>query len=89
MCEKEVTSTWNPSNQKFLREKRKSSLKFEAKNWDFGRDEWNNYRCKYVLLCKSELLTNQWGKGESNKRTVLKRGRETWREREREREERP
>ena len=39
MYEKEVTSAWNPSNGKFLREKRKSSLKFKAKNWDFGREE--------------------------------------------------
>ena len=39
MYEKEVTSTCNPSNGKFLREKRKSSLKFKAKNWDFDREE--------------------------------------------------
>ena len=32
MYEKEVTFAGNPSNQKFLREKRKSSLKFKAKN---------------------------------------------------------
>ena len=59
MYETEVTFAWNPSNQKFLGEKRKSSLKFKAENWDFVREEWNNYRCKFVLLCKSELLTNQ------------------------------
>ena len=46
MYKKEVTSAWNPSNPKILREKEKSSLKFKAKNWDFGRKEWNNYRCK-------------------------------------------
>ena len=39
MYEKEVTSALNPSNQKFLRENGKSSLKFKAKNWDFGREE--------------------------------------------------
>jgi len=39
MYEKELTFAWNPSNRKFLREKRKSSLKFKAKNWDFGREE--------------------------------------------------
>ena len=62
MCEKKVTSTWNSLNQKFIREKGKSSLKFKAKNWDFGREEWNNYHCKFVLLCKLELLTDQWRK---------------------------
>ena len=36
------------------------NLKFKAKNWDFGREEWNNYHCKFVLLCKLELLTDQW-----------------------------
>ena len=36
------------------------NLKFKAKNWDFGREEWNNYHCKFVFLCKSELLTDQW-----------------------------
>ena len=41
MYKNEVTFSWNPSNRKFLREKRKSSLKFKAKNWDFGREEWN------------------------------------------------
>ena len=56
------TSTWNPSSQKFLREKIKLSLKFKTKNWDFGREEWNNYHCKFVLLCKSKLLTDQRGK---------------------------
>ena len=68
------------SNQKFLREKRESSLKFKARNWDFGREEWNNYRCKFVLLCKLELLTDQWReKKKSNQRIVLQKGRETWR----------
>ena len=62
MYEKEVTFAWNPSNRKFLGEKRKSSLKFKAKNWDFGREKWNNYHCIFVLLCKSELLTDQWRK---------------------------
>ena len=66
MYEKKVTSAWNLSNQKFLREKRKSSLKFKAKNWDIGREEWNNYHYKFVLLCKSELLTNQWRKKKKN-----------------------
>ena len=62
MYEKEVTSAWNPWNRKFLREKRKSSLKFKAKNWDIGKEELNNYRCKFVLICKLELLTDQWRK---------------------------
>ena len=85
MYEKEVTSAWNPSNRKFLREKRKSSLKFKAKNWDFGREEWNNYHCKFVLLCKSKLLTDQWRKKKkSNQRIVLQRGREIWRKERRE-----
>ena len=79
MYEKEVTSTWNPSNRKFLREKRKSSLKFKTKNWDFGREEWNNYCCKFVLLCKLELLIDQWSKEKSNQRIVLQKGRKTWR----------
>ena len=60
MYEKEVTSAWNPSNRKFLREKRKSSLKFKAKNWDIGREELNNYRCKFVLLCKSKLRKKKY-----------------------------
>ena len=59
----------------------------------FGREEWNNYHCKFVILCKLELLTDQWGE-KKNQRVVLQRGRETWRkerretvkERERERE---
>ena len=84
MYENEVTSTWNPSNRKFLREKRKSSLKFKAKNWDFGTEEWNNCHCKFVLLCKSELLTDQWRKKKSNQRIVLQTGRETWRKERRE-----
>ena len=79
MYEKEVTSAYNPSNRKFLREKRKSSLKFKTKNWDFGREEWNNYCCKFVLLCKLELLIDQWSKEKSNQRIVLQKGRETWR----------
>ena len=79
MYEKEETSAWNPSNRKFLREKRKSSLKFKVKNWDFGREEWDNYHCKFVLLCKSELLTDQWRKKKSNLGIVLQRGREIWR----------
>ena len=62
MCKKEVTSAWNPSNWKFLREKIKSSLKFKTKNWNLGREEWNNNCCKSVLLCKSELFINQCGK---------------------------
>ena len=86
MYEKEVTFAWNPSNRKFLREKRKSSLKFKAKNSDFGREEWNNYHCKFVLLCKSELLTNQWRKKKSNQRIAFQRGRETWRKERRETE---
>ena len=76
MYEKEVTSAWNPSNQKFLKEKRKSSLKFKAKNWDFGREEWNNYRCKFVLLCKSKLLTDQWRKKKNLIRELCYRGEE-------------
>ena len=95
MYEKEVTSAWNPSNWKFLREKRKSSLKFKAKNWDFGREEWNNYYCKFVLLYKLELLTNQWRKKilikklcyrEKEKLGEKREERELERERERERE---
>ena len=46
MYKKDLTFAWNPSNPKILREKEKSSLKFKAKNWDFGREEWNNYHCK-------------------------------------------
>ena len=84
MYEKEVTSAWNPSNRKFLREKRKSSLKFKAKNWDIGREELNNYRCKFVLLCKSKLLTDQWRKKKYNQGNVLQKGRETWRKERRE-----
>ena len=71
MCKKEVTFVWNPLNRKFLREKIKSSLKFKAKNWDFGREEWNNNCCKSVFLCKSELLTDQWG---GKKRELYYRG---------------
>ena len=71
--------------ENFLEKKRKSSLKFKAKNWDFGREEWNNCHCKSVLLCKSELLTDQWRKKKkSNQRIVLQRGRETWRKERRE-----
>ena len=84
MYEKEVATAWNPSHRKFLREQRKSSLKFKAKNWDFDREEWNNYCGKFVLLCKSELLTDQWRKKKSNQRIVLQRGRETCRKERRE-----
>ena len=85
MCRKEVTSAWNPSNQKFLRERRKSNLKFKAKNWDFDREEWNNYCCKSILLCKSKLLINQWGK-KNLIRELCYREKEKHGERERERE---
>ena len=49
-------------------------MKFKAKNWDFGREEWNNNCCKSVLLCKSELLTDQWEK--KKKRELYYRGEE-------------
>ena len=85
MYEKEVTSTWNPSNWKFVRENRKSSLKFKAKNWDFGREDWNNYRYKFVLLCKLELLTNRWRKKNLIKELCY-RGEEKHREKREERQ---
>ena len=64
-------------------------MKFKAKNWDFGREEWNNYHCKSILLYKSELLTDQWGETNIIRELCYKgeeREREGERERERERE---
>ena len=82
ICEKKVTSSWNPLNRKVLREKRKSSLKFKAKNWDFSRGEWNNYHCKSVLFYKSDLLTDQWG-GKNLIKELCYRGEKKHGERER------
>ena len=76
MCKKEVISDCNPSNRKFLREKIKSNLKFKAKNWDFDRKEWNNYRYKSTFLCKSDLLTEQWGEKKNLIRELCYRGKE-------------
>ena len=88
MYEKEVTFSGNPSNQKFLREKRKSSLKFKAKNWDFGRKEWNNYHWKFFSFASRSYWPISEGKKKSNQGIVLqKKKRETWRkERQLERE---
>jgi len=35
MCKKEVTSAWNPSSQKFLREKKKIKLEIQSKEFRF------------------------------------------------------
>ena len=74
MCKKELPAIYQTKN--FLEKKIKSSLKFKINNWDFGREEWNNYHCKYVFLCKlverNEIITEYWGEKEkSNKRTML------------------
>ena len=68
MYEKEVTFAGNPSNQKFLREKRKSSLKFKAKNWDFGRKEWNNYHWKFFSFASRSY----WPISEGKKKNLIK-----------------
>ena len=90
MYKKEVTSAWNPSNRKFLREKRKSSLKFKAKI--------------EILVEKNEIITianlfsftskSYWHISEGEKlyseNCVIKGKRERERERERSMEdERP
>ena len=51
-------------------------MKFKANNWDFGREEWNNYHCKFVLICKSELLTDQWREKKNLIRELCYRGKE-------------
>ena len=78
MYEKEVAFAWNPSNRKFLREKRNQA--------------WNSKQRIKILVEMNEIITTTnlfsfaslscWliseRKKKSNQRIVLQRGKETW-----------
>ena len=59
MCEKELLLGIHQT-ENFL-EKKENQAWNSKERLTKGREEWNNYHYKSGLLCKSKLLTDQWG----------------------------